>query len=217
MKPTEFWSPRRCFREPIQLIRDAAEILSEAVVAHLAADARRAASLIREADLAAIGEWTASIWGKGNSQIVRYRTVPNAPPNLPSHKRAKPAYPPANMKRQLLERDGFNCRFCGIPVIDPVVRKKIRRAYPQALRWGNENKNDEQHWAFQCMWLQLDHLVPLSRGGETSLENLVVTCGPCNYGRVGLGVAWTIEEVGLIDPRTVPFVKSEWDGLIRFR
>jgi 5-methylcytosine-specific restriction endonuclease McrA len=59
------------------------------------------------------------------------------------------------------------------------------------------------------MWLQYDHLVPHKRSGATSPDNLVVTCAPCNFGRMNN----TLEEVGLIDPRTMETFRGPWDGL----
>ncbi|MCX6971643.1 MAG: HNH endonuclease [Verrucomicrobia bacterium] len=57
------------------------------------------------------------------------------------------------------------------------------------------------------------HLLPHARGGTNDLENIVITCAPCNYARMN----HTLEEVGLIDPRTREPIKSTWDGLERFR
>src|SRR5690625_3457995 len=53
---------------------------------------------------------------------------------------------PDLIRRQVIERDGFRCRYCGRTVNLP----------------------------------QLDHVIPESRGGEASLENLVVSCKRCN-------------------------------------
>ena len=61
------------------------------------------------------------------------------------------------------------------------------------------------------MWMQFDHVLPHSRGGDNSLENVIVTCAPCSFGRMER----TLEEVGLIDPRLVPMDKTRWDGLER--
>ncbi len=59
------------------------------------------------------------------------------------------------------------------------------------------------------MWLQNDHIIPHSRGGHTTLDNMVITCAPCNFGRM----EYTLAEVGLADPRDRPPVISDWDGL----
>ena len=131
--------------------------------------------------------------------------VPNSPPTLAKEMRPQPRKPSAETELRVKRRDGFFCRFCGIPVIENAIRTRIRAAYPEALRWGNENS--EQHAAFQCMWLQYDHVLPHSRGGESSFDNVVVTCAPCNFGRMEK----TLEEVGLIDPR-IARVSPAWDA-----
>lgn len=115
--------------------------------------------------------------------------------------------PSEGLKQHLLKRDGFRCRFCGIPVIRCEVRKKLHSLYPEALPWGRSNNS--QHAAFQAMWAQFDHLVPHARGGKNEEDNLVVTCGPCNFGRMG----HTLEEVGLSDPRARQPIQSGWVGL----
>ncbi len=67
----------------------------------------------------------------------------------------------------------------------------------------------EQHAALQCMWLQFDHILPHSRGGTNDLENIVVTCAPCNFGRMDN----LLSELRLNDPRDRGFEKTHWDGL----
>ena len=118
--------------------------------------------------------------------------------------------PTATEKALLHQRDGFHCRFCGIPVVRAEVRKRMRAAYPQALSW--ERRNPDCHAAFQAMWAQYNHIVPFKRGGLNNLENLVVSCAPCNFGRM----QYTLDEVGLLDPRGREPVRARWDGLERF-
>jgi 5-methylcytosine-specific restriction endonuclease McrA len=65
---------------------------------------------------------------------------------------------------------------------------------------------------FQAMSIQYDHVLPHARGGDSSLENMVITCAVCNYGRM----SYTVGEAGLIDPRTQPIKVSAWDGLASF-
>lgn len=162
----------------------------------------------------ALTDWIESLWGKVSPEIHRYRQVPGAPPSLPEPERFQPKSPNAELRRAVIARDGHRCRFCGIPVIRKEVRDRWRRLQPEALRWGKINANC--HPAFQCLWLQYDHLLPWTRGGRTDLDNLVIACAGCNFGRMN----WTIEEVGLLDPRSSPIAPprqglEHWDGLER--
>jgi hypothetical protein len=118
--------------------------------------------------------------------------------------------PSADLKRRLHQRDGYHCRFCGIPVIRKEVRQRFVLSYPLLPIWGNTIA--QQHAAFQAMWAQYDHIVPHARGGTNDIDNMVITCAPCNYGRM----SYTLDEVNLVDPRSRDLFQSMWDGLERF-
>jgi len=208
--PASLSTNRLCLREPIPEIFEAASLLDQAVTAHLNGERDAADKLIRQADMPAIRAWTESLWGTA-SPYVMFRTVPGAPPSIPKAERLDVRMPNTQERQALIERDGFHCRFCGIPVIRTEIRQRIRKDYPDALYWGG--KNSEQHAAFQALWVQYDHLLPHARGGDNDLNNLVITCGPCNYARWN----YTLEEVGLADPRLREPVRSSWDGLERYR
>ena len=128
----------------------------------------------------------------------------------PIKPKAKDRAPIKKHRLEIIDRDGYNCRFCGIPVIPPEIRKAITAAYPDSAYWGR--KNLDQHAALQCLWLQFDHILPHCWGGESTPDNVVITCAPCNFGRMNK----RLEEVGLIDPRERPVYKTSWDGLVRF-
>lgn len=70
-------------------------------------------------------------------------------------------------------------------------------------------RNVDQHAAFQAMWVQCDHVVPHARGGSTDLDNMVITCAPCNYGRMN----FLLEKIGVEYPNVQKSVHSSWDGL----
>jgi 5-methylcytosine-specific restriction endonuclease McrA len=206
--------PRRCFREPIAEIFEAAELLEAAANAHLVADTDRASNLIAMADKSSIAAWTESIWGKRSLEIHRFVEQVRPAPHLSSTGRPSPRMPDTATRSAIIERDGYHCRFCGIPVIPAEVRQLLNRTYPDVARWGP--RNVDQHAALQCMWLQFDHLIPNERGGASDFNNVMVTCAPCNFGRMQL----TIEEADLdnpfarvISPTWAGF--SDWDGLIK--
>ena len=197
---------RRCFRDSIPEIEQAALLLDTAVSAHLSGNCIEAAELICRADIDAIRQWTESLWGKNSPYVKR----PSTPTTRALAERQKFRMT-AKEKTELHLRDGYRCRFCGIPVIRQEVRDRIRKAYPVALRWGKPNV--DQHAGFQAMWAQYDHVIPRARGGTNDLFNLIVTCAPCNFARM----EYTLEEVGLLDPRDFEPVRSSWNGLQRFR
>lgn len=197
---------RRCFREPIQEIFDVARLLDQAVTAHLAGDHRDAARLIAEADIQAVRDWTDSIWAKEDPNIHRRRPEGKAFPRVCKCKRDLDNKPSNKQKQALVNRDGYHCLFCGIPLIRAEIRDAIRKHYRNELKWGRRKLS--QHAGFQCLLMQFDHVIPHSRGGPTDLDNLIVTCNACNYGRSDS----MLEEVELIDPRGRCGAKATWDG-----
>ncbi|MDE0344396.1 MAG: HNH endonuclease [Boseongicola sp.] len=215
----EFWKVRRCMLEPVSEIFEAAVLLGAAADFHAAGlvdDARKA---LRAADVPEILDWCEELWG-GRGSLDAYRRSPvhrfRDVPGLPASEVLDDPNIPVGIQREVLDRDGYFCRFCGIPVIWQKAQKAMRDAYPDTVRWGA--RNVEKHTAFQAMDLDFDHIVPRSRGGRNTPENLVVSCAPCNCGRGN----WMLEEVGVMDPRSapanprsIPPALSNWDGLTR--
>lgn len=206
---------RDCFRDPIPEIFEAAQLLDDAVSAHLRAHHITADRLLRAADMPIIGEWLDSIWTGGSHAYRAIRKVSGLSPVQPKADRYLPRHAPAVMKKALIGRDGHHCRLCGIPLVRAEIRKLLTSLYPEAARWTGI-REFQQHRGLQVMWLQYDHMIVHSRGGETNMENLVVTCPACNFGRD----RYTLEEVGLSDPREhIRYPswtgRNDWDGLER--
>lgn len=198
---------RRCIRPPVPEVVEAQSLLRLATDAHHEGDRAAAAWLFRRANMPEVRAWTESLWGKGGGKLLSLRSVEGAPPHLPKEARVPVRMPNAAEQAWLIERDGHHCRFCGVPVIHARVRARAVALYPEAVTWGSTNAS--QHAAFQAMWLQFDHLLPHSRGGDNALTNVVITCAPCNY------VRWhhTLEECGLANPLAHEPVRSDWNGL----
>lgn len=201
---------RTCLKDPIDEIFAAANYLNAAVTAHLEGKFQDADELIRRADIPAIAVWTDSLWGRGGPW-TKPLPVDNPLPFLPRDQRVKARMPSADQKRALLVRDGYHCRFCGIPLVRKETISIIQKAYPASLRWGRQAA--AQHAGLQALWLQYDHVLPHARGGTNDLSNMIITCAPCNFGRTDL----TLEEAGLSDPRLRAPIQSAWEGLERFR
>lgn len=201
---------RTCLRDPIPEIFQASKMLDRAVTAHFEGHTSEVEALLNASNMPAIREWTESLWGKNSPYVVVSRK--NASPVTQTVDRLPPAsrMPLAAIRSRLLRRDGFHCRFCGIPIIRAEVRRLFAKRYPLLPIWGKTNSS--QHAAFQAMWVQYDHIHAHSGGGQTDLANLVITCAPCNFGRM----EHSCESVGLQDPRERTPVPSTWDGLERF-
>ena len=162
---------RNCLRDPIPEIYDAAKYLDAAVSAHNSGNRQLATNLFRAANMSEVRNWTESLWGK-NSPYVKVNSKKRATPQIPKEERVPARMPNKAEKEALHQRDGFHCRFCGIPVIRNEIRKAVKAIYPDAVQWGRTNFT--QHAAFQAMWLQYDHLIPHAHGGNNSIENIVI-------------------------------------------
>lgn len=154
---TESSTPRNCFRDPIPELFDAARYLDAAVSAHLSGHLELSSQLFQLANNPIIWAWIDSVWGK-NSPYVNIQKSSSAPTSVICNSRESARMPSSAQKRALHERDGYHCRFCGLPVVRSETRKSISSVYPEAVPWGKTNNS--QHAAFQAMWAQYDHVVP---------------------------------------------------------
>ncbi len=210
-----FWAPRECLRKPIPETFEAAMLLDRAVAHHMAGNRSEAVRLVLQTDREDIRAFTESLWGSraanpDQPMYIRWRSVPGLPEPAEGDLDRK-RKPNRSDEHAIVARWGRHCVYCGVPVIRNAIPKALQAAYPDLRIWGPSNRNAEQHAAFQLMWMQFDHVVPHSRGGRTDVENVVVTCAPCNYGKGDC----MLEELGLSDPRLRPAARTSWDGLER--
>lgn len=199
---------RTCFRDLIPELLKASEYLSEAVMSYRNQKFGEAAALFRQADMPQIRDYTESLWGA--KSIYRHVCLTANIGHDAKLKRSSIRMPSSKEKAALRERDGYHCRFCSVPLIRSETRKAIQTVFPDAISWGLTNKS--QHAAFQAMWLQYGHILPHSRGGDNSAENMVIACAPCNFCRM----EYTLKEVRILNPFDRQPVKSSWDGLESF-
>ncbi len=206
---------RRCLKEPVPEIFKAWDDMSAAVDAHLCGDGETAARLFNNADGLRIWHWLNPAWSIDVDD--RNHIIDPSPQgdtcSVPRDMRdGKSSRIPSGTKQAVLDRDGFSCRYCGIPVVDAEIRKIANKLYPKSVIWGDDPRR--QHAGFAIMWLQYDHVVPWSHGGSTDEKNLVISCALCNFGKMKN----TLKQLGLEDPRDrAPERRLDHDGLERLR
>lgn len=206
----EYWAPRRCLREPIPELFQAAFILEEAVSRLQDDDISSASEIFVTVNTATIRDYIESLWGSGKKypeQVHYFRVRKVEGLDRPDEK-VPDRMPCKAVVKEMIQRDGNRCRYCGLPVIPPEVRIALNDRLPHAVPWGS--RNVDQHAAFQALWMQIDHVTPHALGGDNALDNLVISCAGCNYGKGN----WHLDELGLIHPLKLPPIRSSWNGLV---
>ncbi|WP_112872949.1 HNH endonuclease [Paracoccus endophyticus] len=202
---------KTCIKDPVPAVFAARDNLAAAVDAHLAGDPDKARRRFRAADTLAVFFWLNPCW-----YDVEKNVVDAAPAGdscvVPKEQRDRDRGIAAAVRTEVLARDGYRCRYCGLPVIDATIRKIAHALYPDAVPWDSRDLR-RQHAGFAALWLQYDHVVPHSHGGRSNAENVVIACGLCNFGKHG----YTLRQLGLSDPRLRLPEPTEWDGLQRLR
>lgn len=202
---------RTSIKDPIPEIFEVWEALSAAADAHLSGDAAAAEKWLRRGDDLTVWSWLNPAWIDVDQHVVEARPEGDTHP-VPKSERDPDRNIRAAVRRQVLQRDGYRCRYCGIPVVPAEIRKLLAGLYPAAVPWDAADPA-RQHAGLQCLWMQYDHVLPHSHGGRSNSENVVITCALCNFGKHG----FTLRQLGLSDPRLRDPVPVSWDGLERLR
>lgn len=197
---------KSCLLPPPSEIFEIASLLSQIPHAIQMGNYEMAKQILRESNSPEIRRWTEALWGKGG---IYYQLQKNlgTPKTIPLDQRDILRMPDKKLASELIKRDGHYCRFCGTPVIRKEIRDQLKSQFPDELPWGKINLS--QHAAFQAMWLQYDHILPHARGGRTTLENMIITCAPCNYGRMN----FLLEEIELELLKKQTPTNQNWTGL----
>jgi len=116
---------------------------------------------------------------------------------------------PRKYQNKVFERDGYKCRYCGIRLISQeFIKLFIKNLDSPIFQKGATNLS--VHGIIINTWPVADHVFPWNMGGQTNLENLVSSCGSCNYGKDG----YTCEQLGIEDPLLRKPILDKWDGLL---
>ncbi|AUM74252.1 HNH endonuclease [Paracoccus jeotgali] len=200
---------RNCIKDPTKAVHAAADRLRRAIDAHLAGDDKDAARHFRAADSLSVFFWLNPCWFDVEKNVVEIAPVGDSVA-VPKADRDPDRTICAQVRREVLGRDGYRCRYCSVRVIPAQVRKRAHLLYPVAVPWVTTDLR-RQHAGFAALWLQYDHVVPHSHGGRSDAENVVISCGLCNFGKHN----YTLHQLDLSDPRERAPMTIEWDGLTR--
>lgn len=125
--------------------------------------------------------------------------------NLEANKSIKP------FESEVFLRDGYVCQYCNLRVIDFKVLKKAEKYFGNEHFVASGKSNQIRHGISLVFRATADHVLPMSYGGRTNLDNLVTCCWSCNYGKYNA----LLEQMGLDDPRNRKINPSQkWDGAI---
>ena len=202
---------RTFIKQAVPEVYAAIAALEASAEAHLAGDHQLAAVKFREANCPVTWHWLNDAWTGVIKNVVTLKPEGDTQV-IPKTERDPDRNIARSIKNAVLHRDGYRCRYCGLPVIHADIRKIARQLYPNDIPW-NPRVPSEQHSAFQVTWLQFDHVQPHSHGGKSSVENVVISCALCNFGKD----RFTLRQLDLEDPRLRQPVPSNFDGLERFR
>lgn len=112
----------------------------------------------------------------------------------------------ASIKLDILRRDSFTCRYCGIRTVFLPVLRALSAMFPDPFPVDDGWTLQGTHPAYNLLSATYDHVVSPTQGGESDPGNLVTACWPCNSGKSN----YTVEEIGF---ELLPPSDSDWDGL----
>ena len=115
------------------------------------------------------------------------------------------------VEKEVFERDSYRCRYCGLRII----AKEVFAEYSRIVGSDNfsvDRENSKRNGLTLGLRGVADHVQPYASGGETNIDNLVTSCYSCNFGKAG----YTLEQIGIFDPRLKQPANDGWLGLTEF-
>ncbi len=80
----------------------------------------------------------------------------------------------------VFKRDAWTCRYCNSAVFFTPTLKLLDSLNPGHGYYHPNGKTGAVLDIFQWKWATIDHVIPVSRGGQNNLTNYVTACWKCN-------------------------------------
>jgi 5-methylcytosine-specific restriction endonuclease McrA len=113
-------------------------------------------------------------------------------------------------KTKVFIRDGFIDRYSGRKMVFPPVLRLLSNLMPTEFPYHKNWKMSECHIAYWQLLPTIDHIIPVTRGGEDKESNWVCTSQLRNSVKSNWlleELDWKLHESGNLD---------EWDGLLEW-
>lgn len=114
---------------------------------------------------------------------------------------------PRSTKLVVANRDGWRCRYCGLRVVSAPVLKSLQARFPALLPLAQ--RAVDEHPAHRVLRCTQDHLEAHAAGGSNRPDNLVTSCGACNFQKGDC----SLDELSLRHPLSREPILDDWDGL----
>ena len=208
------WSRECILPYPPEFERSIDLLLQAALLAKKGGEQRvkQAQSLIKQMADADMRSWFDDL--AQNSGKVRLEILNRTPEKLVGNKLIK--RPTTKLESQVIQLQGFHCRYCGIRLVPNNQLKKLQclvgyETLPNRSQDKNKTKNTDIHGIWLLTRAAVDHVEPVAQGGQdvNRVENLVACCWSCNYGKW----KYTLKELELDNPLCRPVKKTDWSGL----
>jgi len=108
-------------------------------------------------------------------------------------------------KLEILRRDSFTCRYCGIKTVFLPVLRALSSMFPDRFPRDDGWTVQDTHPAYSLLSSTFDHGASFD-AGHIRPRGLVTSCWPCNSGKPN----YMLEEVGF---KKLPPSDEDWDGL----
>jgi len=112
---------------------------------------------------------------------------------------------PKKIQLEVWKRDSWHCRYCGKPVFFSPTLKLLDQINPNHTYYHKNGKTGKMLELFQKMWASVDHIVPISKGGENEIDNYATACWKCN-------LKFREKMVGKDKSNPLDPEAKEWDG-----
>ena len=90
---------------------------------------------------------------------------------------------PNDLKFRVWSRDAWHCRYCLRPIFFAPTLRELERRAPGHGYYHRNGKEGAMLTLLQMGWSSADHFVPVTHGGQNTIDNLVAACMECNISR----------------------------------